>query len=141
LRELTRQPGVVLIFDGVVTGFRVSPGGAQAEHGIRPDLTTLAKILAGGLPGGTVAGRKDILDLLDFQVTKASNREKISHRRYRLGVGCFPSLYGRCGFGWRRCLRLEDRSVDRPNHPMQHQSRNFNRRNQPDGRSCVASVR
>jgi glutamate-1-semialdehyde 2,1-aminomutase len=80
LRELTRQYGVVLIFDEVVTGFRVSPGGAQAEYGIRPDLTTLAKILAGGLPGGAVAGRKDILDLLDFQVTKASEREKISHQ-------------------------------------------------------------
>jgi len=80
LRELTRQHGVVLIFDEVVTGFRVSPGGAQAEYGIQPDLTTLAKILAGGLPGGAVTGRKDILDLLDFQVTKAADREKISHQ-------------------------------------------------------------
>src|SRR6516164_7792738 len=79
-RELTRRHGVVLIFDEVVTGFRVSPGGAQAEYGIRPDLTTLAKILAGGLPGGAVAGRKDILDLLDFQMTKAADREKISHQ-------------------------------------------------------------
>jgi glutamate-1-semialdehyde 2,1-aminomutase len=80
LRELTRLHGALLIFDEVVTGFRVSPGGAQAEYGIRPDLTTLAKILAGGLPGGAVAGRKDILDLLDFQVTKAADREKISHQ-------------------------------------------------------------
>ena len=80
LRRLTREHGVLLIFDEVVTGFRVSPGGAQAEYGIRPDLTTLAKILAGGLPGGAVVGRKDILDLLDFQVTKASDREKISHQ-------------------------------------------------------------
>jgi len=80
LRELTRQHGVVLIFDEVVTGFRVSPGGAQADYGIQPDLTTLAKILAGGLPGGAVTGRKDILDLLDFQVTKAADREKISHQ-------------------------------------------------------------
>jgi glutamate-1-semialdehyde 2,1-aminomutase len=80
LRELTRQHGVVLIFDEVVTGFRVSPGGAQAQFGIRPDLTTLAKILAGGLPGGAVTGRKDILDLLDFQVTKTADREKISHQ-------------------------------------------------------------
>ncbi len=79
LRELTRQHGVLLIFDEVVTGFRVSPGGAQAEYGITPDLTTLAKILSGGLPGGAVTGRKDILDLLDFQVTKASDREKIAH--------------------------------------------------------------
>jgi glutamate-1-semialdehyde 2,1-aminomutase len=80
LRELTRQHGVLLIFDEVVTGFRVSPGGAQAHYGIRPDLTTLAKILAGGLPGGAITGRKDILDLLDFQVTKAAEREKITHQ-------------------------------------------------------------
>jgi glutamate-1-semialdehyde 2,1-aminomutase len=80
LREETRQHGVLLIFDEVVTGFRVAPGGAQAEYGIRPDLTTLAKIMAGGLPGGAVAGRKDILDLLDFAVASASGREKIAHQ-------------------------------------------------------------
>jgi glutamate-1-semialdehyde 2,1-aminomutase len=80
LRELTRQHGVVLIFDEVVTGFRVAPGGAQAEYGIRPDLTTLAKIMAGGLPGGAVAGRKDILDLLDFAVARETGREKIAHQ-------------------------------------------------------------
>jgi glutamate-1-semialdehyde 2,1-aminomutase len=80
LRELTRQHGVLLIFDEVVTGFRVSPGGAQAQYGIRPDLTTLAKILAGGLPGGAITGRKDVLDLLDFQITKTADREKISHQ-------------------------------------------------------------
>jgi glutamate-1-semialdehyde 2,1-aminomutase len=80
LRELTRARGVLLIFDEVVTGFRVSPGGAQAEYGITPDLTTLAKILAGGLPGGAVTGRKDILDLLDFEITRAADREKITHQ-------------------------------------------------------------
>lgn len=80
LRELTRLHGVLLIFDEVVTGFRVSPGGAQAEYGIRPDLTTLAKIVAGGLPGAAVTGRKDILDLLDFAVTKSVEREKIGHQ-------------------------------------------------------------
>jgi glutamate-1-semialdehyde 2,1-aminomutase len=69
----------LLIFAEVVTGFRVSPGGAQAEYGITPDLTTLTKILASGLPGGAVAGRKDILALFDFQVTKAADREKIAH--------------------------------------------------------------
>ncbi len=79
LRDLTREHGVLLIFDEVVTGFRVAPGGAQAEYGVTPDLTTLAKILSGGLPGGAVTGRKDILDLLDFQVTKATDREKIAH--------------------------------------------------------------
>jgi glutamate-1-semialdehyde 2,1-aminomutase len=80
LRELTTQHGVLLIFDEVVTGFRVSPGGAQAHYGIRPDLTTMAKILAGGLPGGAIAGRKDILDFLDFSQTKAAGREKIGHQ-------------------------------------------------------------
>lgn len=79
LRELTQASGTLLIFDEVVTGFRVSPGGAQQEHGVVPDLTTLAKILAGGLPGGAVAGRKDLLDLLDFEVTKAAGKEKIQH--------------------------------------------------------------
>ncbi len=79
LRELTSQTGVVLIFDEVVTGFRVSPGGLQAVVGITPDLTTLAKILSGGLPGGAVVGRKDILDRLDFKVSKAAGKEKVAH--------------------------------------------------------------
>src|SRR3979411_2433278 len=79
LRRLTAEHGVLLIFDEVVTGFRVAPGGAQQAYGIRPDLTPLAKILAGGLPGGAVAGRKDILDLLDFRVTKSAGKEKIAH--------------------------------------------------------------
>jgi glutamate-1-semialdehyde 2,1-aminomutase len=79
LRDLTQQAGSVLIFDEVVTGFRVSPGGAQAVCGITPDMTTLAKIMSGGLPGGAVVGRKDILDRLDFKVTKAAGEEKIAH--------------------------------------------------------------
>jgi glutamate-1-semialdehyde 2,1-aminomutase len=79
LRDLTRQAGAVLIFDEVVTGFRVSPGGVQAALGITPDMTTLAKIMAGGLPGGAVVGRKDILDWLDFKATKDAGQEKIAH--------------------------------------------------------------
>lgn len=61
LRELTARLGVLLIFDEVITGFRVAPGGAQSLYGVMPDMTTLAKVLAGGLPGGCVAGRTDIL--------------------------------------------------------------------------------
>src|SRR5882757_928287 len=80
LRDLTRQAGTMLIFDEVVTGFRVSPGGLQKVVGITPDMTTLAKILSGGLPGGAVVGRKDIFDLLDFKVTKAQGKEKIAHQ-------------------------------------------------------------
>ncbi len=67
LRDLTRQHDVPLIFDEVITGFRCSPGGAQAHYNVTPDLTSLAKILAGGLPGGCLAGRKEILDLLEFR--------------------------------------------------------------------------
>ncbi|WP_428537414.1 aspartate aminotransferase family protein [Rhodopila sp.] len=79
LRDLTQQAGTLLIFDEVVTGFRVSPGGVQAVLGITPDMTTLAKILSGGLPGGAVVGRKDIMDWLDFKVSKQAAREKITH--------------------------------------------------------------
>jgi glutamate-1-semialdehyde 2,1-aminomutase len=64
LRELTAQNGVVLIFDEVVTGFRASIGGAQVRYGISPDLTTMAKIVAGGLPGGAVGGKADIIDMI-----------------------------------------------------------------------------
>lgn len=67
LRDLTTKHGKLLIFDEVITGFRVHPGGAQGHYGITPDLTTLAKILAGGLPGGCVAGRADILAHLEFR--------------------------------------------------------------------------
>jgi glutamate-1-semialdehyde 2,1-aminomutase len=79
LRELTAAHGVLLILDEVITGFRVAPGGAQARFGIAPDLTALAKILAGGLPGGAVAGRADVLERLDFARTAAAGREKIQH--------------------------------------------------------------
>jgi len=80
LREVTRQQGVVLIFDEVITGFRWSRGGAQARYGITPDLCVLAKILAGGLPGGAVAGAAAIMDQLDPAKAKAASREKVGHQ-------------------------------------------------------------
>ncbi len=64
LRDLTNQHGVILIFDEVVTGFRASPGGAQVLYDVSPDLTTMAKIVAGALPGGAVGGKADIVDLI-----------------------------------------------------------------------------
>ncbi len=64
LRALTERHGVVLIFDEVVTGFRVSKGGAQELYGVTPDMTTMAKILGGGLPGGAVAGKADIINMI-----------------------------------------------------------------------------
>jgi glutamate-1-semialdehyde 2,1-aminomutase len=80
LREATSAAGALLIFDEVVTGFRVSPGGAQAALGVTPDLATFAKIIAGGLPGGAVVGKADIFDLLDFQKARAGGFEKIGHQ-------------------------------------------------------------
>jgi glutamate-1-semialdehyde 2,1-aminomutase len=74
LREVTGRHGVLLIFDEVITGFRVHPGGAQAHYGVKPDLTTLAKILAGGLPGGCLAGRADILAFLELRPGKPKMR-------------------------------------------------------------------
>jgi len=79
LRTLTRKLDTLLIFDEVVTGFRCSPGGAQALYDIAPDLTTLAKVLAGGLPGGAVTGRRDILNLLDAEACRREGVEKIPH--------------------------------------------------------------
>ncbi|MEQ8484825.1 MAG: glutamate-1-semialdehyde 2,1-aminomutase [Pseudomonadales bacterium] len=61
LRELCTRHGAVLIFDEVMTGFRVAPGGAQALYGVTPDLTTLGKIIGGGLPVGAFGGRADIM--------------------------------------------------------------------------------
>jgi glutamate-1-semialdehyde 2,1-aminomutase len=69
LREITARHGVLLIFDEVITGFRVHPGGAQGHYDIQPDLTTMAKIVAGGLPGGCIGGRADVLSLLEFSAT------------------------------------------------------------------------
>jgi len=64
LRALTQRHGTLLIFDEVITGFRVAFGGAQARFGIRPDLTCLGKIIGGGLPVGAYGGRKEIMALI-----------------------------------------------------------------------------
>ena len=70
MRELTTNYDRLLIFDEVITGFRVHPGGAQGHYGVTPDLTSLAKILAGGLPGGCLAGRADVLAAIEFRPGK-----------------------------------------------------------------------
>jgi len=64
LRDLTAEQGAVLIFDEVMTGFRVGYGGAQQRYGIRPDLTTLGKIIGGGLPVGAYGGKAALMDLV-----------------------------------------------------------------------------
>lgn len=64
LREITQAHGIVLIFDEVMTGFRVAKGGVQERFGITPDLTALGKVIGGGLPVGAFGGRADIMDYL-----------------------------------------------------------------------------
>lgn len=80
LRELCTKHGVILIFDEVITGFRLAPGGAQEYFGVRADLCCFAKVLAGGLPGGAVTGPKEIMDILAYTEDAQRNRfAKFSH--------------------------------------------------------------
>ena len=67
IREITAKHGVVFIMDEVITGFRLSPGGAQVRWDLEPDLTTLAKIIAGGQPGAAVGGKAEIMELMTFR--------------------------------------------------------------------------
>jgi glutamate-1-semialdehyde 2,1-aminomutase len=64
IREITRDNGALLVFDEVMTGFRISYGGAQARFGITPDLTTMGKVIGGGLPVGAYGGRADIMAMV-----------------------------------------------------------------------------
>lgn len=79
MRRVTERHGALLILDEVVTGFRVSPGGAAVAFDVVPDLASYAKIVAGGLPGGVVAGRAAVLDRLDFAAMARAGQEKIQH--------------------------------------------------------------
>ena len=79
IRDVTARRGIVMLMDEVITGFRWSSGGAQKVLGVTPDLCILAKIVAGGLPGGAVAGKREILDQIDFAVSAAKKRDKIAH--------------------------------------------------------------
>src|SRR5262249_28472414 len=64
LRALCDKHGALLLFDEVISGFRVAPGGAQQLYGVTPDLTCLGKIIGGGLPVGAYGGRADLMDLV-----------------------------------------------------------------------------
>lgn len=80
MHDVARGAGVVLIFDEIITGFRWSPGGRQARDGIVPDLTTLAKVVTGGLPGGAVCGRADIMELMSNAKTCEGLSPPVSHK-------------------------------------------------------------
>lgn len=80
LRALTTERNILLICDEVVTGFRVAPGGVQQRAGVQADLTALAKIVAGGLPGGAVGGRAEILEQIAFGDAEWNATRKIIHQ-------------------------------------------------------------
>ena len=100
LREETRRHGIVLIFDEVITGFRVSRGGAQERYGVTPDLTCLGKILGGGLPVGAFGGRRDIMSRLAplgpvYQAgTLSGNPVTVAAGLATLGELGAPGVYG-----------------------------------------------
>ncbi len=83
LRDACSKVGALLIFDEIITGFRLALGGAQEYYGVKPDITTLGKILGGGLPVSAVAGRGDILELID------ANLHKEKTERVWIGGGTF----------------------------------------------------
>lgn len=81
LREITRRHNVLLIFDEVVTGFRFSPGGAQQLYNVIPDLSCFAKIVAGGMPGGALVGRADVMSLFEFTGdAKHDRHQRVNHQ-------------------------------------------------------------
>ncbi len=96
LRDICTRLNKVLIFDEVITGFRVAPGGAQQFYGVTPDLTALAKILAGGLPGGCVAGRAEILNFLEPRPGRPKMRHPGTYNANPLsasaGVACLKQI-------------------------------------------------
>ena len=79
LRKVTRENDVILIFDEVVTGFRDAPGGAQEHYGVVPDLVVLGKILGGGYPVGAVAGRREIMEMLEFKDEEGWEQRRVRH--------------------------------------------------------------
>ncbi len=80
IEAAARSVGAIFVLDEILSGFRVAPGGAQSVYGLNPDLTTLAKVLCGGMPGGAVTGRADIMDLLDFDASRRGGHPKILHQ-------------------------------------------------------------
>ncbi len=85
LRDITREAGAVLIFDEVITGFRLAPGGGQEYFGITPDLCTMGKNLCGGMPIGAVAGRRDIMELANPQ------RSSVKNEKVYIGGGTYSA--------------------------------------------------
>ncbi len=87
LRQITRDHGIVLIFDEVITGFRVAPGGAQQRFGVTPDLTCLGKIVGGGLPVGAYGGRREIMSEVSPMGRRISQAGTLSGNPLAMAAG------------------------------------------------------
>ena len=99
LRRLTRQQGALLIFDDLMTGFRVAFGGAQTYYQVRPDLTTLGKVIGGGLPVGAYARRGEIMQLVAtagpvYQAVALSGKPLVMTEGIET-LTCLPARTGR----------------------------------------------
>jgi glutamate-1-semialdehyde 2,1-aminomutase len=103
LRELCTRNGILLIFDEIVTGFRLGPGGAQEHYGVLPDVTCLGKIVGGGLPIGAVVGRREIMERMDHT--------KYAQEEFAFQGGTFAAnpLSMAAGYATLKCL--EDGSI------------------------------
>ena len=102
LRTLCDTYGILLVFDEVMTGFRVAPGGAQELYGVMPDLTTLGKIVGGGLPVGAYGGRQDVMDFVSpvgpvYQAGTLSGNPLAMHAGYETlrKIADTPGIYDR----------------------------------------------
>ncbi|UCD58431.1 MAG: aspartate aminotransferase family protein [Candidatus Hydrogenedentota bacterium] len=127
LRGITRETGSVLIFDEVITGFRLAPGGGQEYFGITPDLCTMGKNLCGGMPVGAVAGRKEIMELANPQ------RSSVKRERVYIGGGTYSAnhlsmIAGKVALGIYRDRKAEiypvlERRAERLRNGMQEAMR------------------
>ncbi len=120
LRAICTAQGIVLIFDEVMTGFRVSLGGAQAHYGVMPDLTTLGKVIGGGMPVGAYGGRKDLMEMVApagtmYQAgTLSGNPVAMAAGITTLDVLARPGMFARAETAAARLVRLlTDWAADR----------------------------
>lgn len=122
VRELTQRKNVLLIFDEVITGFRVAPGGAQQLLGVTPDLATFAKIIAGGFPGGAVAGRAEVMDTLTMRADRQWN---LDHRVPHQGTFNANPITAAAGLATLKLIAEGD-VIERANRAADHLRKRLN---------------
>ena len=130
LRELCTQHGALLIFDEVMTGFRVALGGAQALYGVTPDLTTFGKIIGGGMPVGAYGGRRDVMEQIAPGRADLSGRHAVSGNPVAMAAGLAmleliqaPGFHADLERKTQSADRRPARGGDRGRRAVQHQPR------------------